>query len=63
MVACPLADGLVAFSCSQGVSEPVSWVQVLLLMVLWHFSALSQSVTCFMAECPLADGLVTFSCS
>jgi hypothetical protein len=32
----------VAFSCSQGVSEPVSRLPVLLLMVLWHLPALSQ---------------------
>jgi len=38
----PLADGLVAFTCSQYVSEPVSWLQVLLLMILWHFPALSM---------------------
>jgi hypothetical protein len=31
MAAGPLADGLVAFACSQDVSEPVSWLQVLLL--------------------------------
>jgi len=42
MAAGPLADGLVAFSCSQEVSEPVSWLQVLLLMVLWHFPDLSM---------------------
>jgi len=42
MVLEPLADGLVAFACSQYVSEPVSWLQVLLLMVLWHLSALSM---------------------
>jgi len=42
MVAGPLADGLVALACSQFVSESVSWLQVLLLMVLWHFPTLSQ---------------------
>jgi len=42
MVAGPLANGLVAFTCSQGVSEPVSWLQVLLLMVLWHLPALRK---------------------
>ena len=42
MAAGPLADGLVAFACSQEVSEPVSWLQVLLLMVLWHLPALSK---------------------
>jgi len=42
MVAGPLADGLEAFGCSQGVSEPVSGLQVLLLMVLWHLPAVSQ---------------------
>jgi len=41
MVAGPLADSLVAFACSQFVSEPVAWLQVLLLMVLWHLPALS----------------------
>jgi hypothetical protein len=39
MAADPLADGLMAFACSQPISEPVSWLQVLLLMVLWHLSA------------------------
>jgi len=39
MAACFLADGLVAFACFQGVSEPVSWLHVLLLMVLWHLPA------------------------
>jgi len=42
MVAGPLADGLVASTCFQGVSELVSWVQVLLLMVLWHLPALRE---------------------
>jgi len=42
MVAGPLADGLVVFPCSQYVSEPVSWLEVLLLMVLWHLPALSM---------------------
>jgi len=42
MAAGPLVDGLVAFACSQYVSGPVSWQQVLLLMVLWHFPALSM---------------------
>jgi len=42
MVAGPLADGLVAFACFQGVSEPVSWLWMLLLMVLWHLPALSM---------------------
>jgi len=42
MAAGPLADSLVAFACSQGVSGPVSWLQVFLLMVLWHLPALSQ---------------------
>jgi len=42
MVAGPLADGLVAFACSQFVSEPVSLLQVLLLMVLWHLPALRE---------------------
>jgi len=41
MAAGALADGLMAFSCSQDVSKPVSWLQVLLLMVLCHFPALS----------------------
>jgi hypothetical protein len=41
MAAGAVADGLVAFAYSQGVSEPVSWLQVLLLMVLWHLPALS----------------------
>jgi hypothetical protein len=42
MAAGPFADSLVvvAFACPQGVSEPVSWLQVLLLMVLWHLPAL-----------------------
>jgi len=38
----PLADGLVACACRQEVSEPVSWLQVLLLIILCHFPALSQ---------------------
>jgi hypothetical protein len=42
MVAGLLADGLVAFACSQEVSEPVSWLQVMWLMVLWHLPALSM---------------------
>jgi len=42
MAAAPLADGLVTFACFQYVSFPVSWLQVLLLMVLWHFPALSM---------------------
>jgi len=42
MVMDALADGLVAFACSQYVSEPVSWWQVLLLIVLWHFPALRE---------------------
>jgi len=42
MAAGPLADGLVAFACSQFASQPVSQLQVFLLMVLWHFPALSQ---------------------
>jgi len=43
MVAGRLADGLVAFACSQPVSTPaVSWLHVLLLMVLSHFPALSM---------------------
>jgi len=42
MVAGALADGLVAFACSQHVSEPVSWLQVLLLMILWHLPALRE---------------------
>jgi len=42
MAAGPLADGLVAFACSQGVSEPISWLQLLLLMVLWYFPAIRK---------------------
>jgi len=42
MAAGPLADYLVPFSCSQFVSEPVSWWQVLLLMILWHLPALRE---------------------
>jgi len=42
MVAGPLIDGPVTFASSQPVSEPVLWLQVLLLMVLWHFPALSM---------------------
>jgi hypothetical protein len=38
----PVVDGFVAFACCQFVSEPVSWLQVLLLMVLCHLPALSQ---------------------
>jgi hypothetical protein len=41
-VAGPLSDGLVAFSCPQGVSEPVLQLKVLLLMALWHFPALRE---------------------
>jgi len=41
MAAGPFANGLVTFACSQDVSEPVSWLQVILLMVLWHLPALS----------------------
>jgi hypothetical protein len=37
-----VADGVVAFAYSQYVSEPVSWLQVSLLMVLWHLPAFSQ---------------------
>jgi len=36
MTAWALADGLVAFACPQGVSDPGSWLDELLLMVLWH---------------------------
>jgi len=39
MAAGPVTDGLVAFACSQDVSEPVPQLQVLLLMVLWHLPA------------------------
>jgi hypothetical protein len=42
MAAGHLADALVAFSCSQYVSEPVLQLQVLLLMVLWHFPPLRK---------------------
>jgi hypothetical protein len=42
MAAGPLADGLAAFACSQQVSEPVSWLKVLLLMLLWHLPAFSM---------------------
>jgi hypothetical protein len=42
MTAGPLADVLVAFACSQGVSEPVSWLEVLLLMILWHLPAFRE---------------------
>jgi len=42
MAAGPLADGLVAFACSQKVSEHVARLQVLLLMVLWHFPVLRK---------------------
>jgi hypothetical protein len=38
MAAGPLADGLMAFACFQYVSEPVSWLQILLLMVLLAFA-------------------------
>jgi len=41
MAAGPFSDGLVAFACFQGVSEPVSLLQVLFLMVLWHLPAFS----------------------
>jgi len=54
MVAGSLADGLVAFTCSQPVSEPVSQLQVLLLMVLWHLPAqkhVSEPVSCPKAPC------------
>jgi hypothetical protein len=44
MTAGAVADGLVAFACSQYVSEPVSWLQVLLLMGLVAF-ACSQEVS------------------
>jgi len=33
MVAGPLADGLVEFLCSQGVSEPDLWLPILVLMI------------------------------
>jgi hypothetical protein len=42
MPAGAVADGIVAFACSQFVSEHVSWLQVLLLMVLWHLPALRE---------------------
>jgi len=42
MVLDALADGLVAFACSQYVNGPVSWLQVLLLIILWHLPALSM---------------------
>jgi len=42
MAAGPPADDLVAFASSQGVSEPVSWLQVLLLMVFGHLPALRE---------------------
>jgi len=42
MAAGAVADGLVAFACSQQVSEPVSWLQILLLMVLWHVPAFRE---------------------
>jgi hypothetical protein len=42
MAAGPLADGFVSFACSQPVSEPVSWLQVLLLMVLWYLPVLRE---------------------
>jgi hypothetical protein len=47
MAAGALADCFVAFACSQEVSELVSWLQVLLLIVSWHLSALSMSVNLF----------------
>jgi hypothetical protein len=42
MVEGSLADALVAFACFQYVSELVSWLQVLLLMVLWHLPAFRE---------------------
>ena len=63
MAACSLADGLVAFAYSQGVSESVLWLQVLLLIILRSLPALRKYVNCFMVSGPLADGLVTFACS
>jgi len=42
MAAGPLANGLVAFVCVQVVSEPVSWLQVLFLIVLWYLPAFSM---------------------
>jgi len=42
MAAGPLADGLVTFSSFQIVSEPVSWLQVLFLMVLLHLPAFRE---------------------
>jgi len=42
MAAGPLADGLVAFVSSQEVCEPVSWLQVLLLMIWWHLPPLRE---------------------
>jgi hypothetical protein len=49
MAAGAVADGLVAFACSQYVSEPVSCLQVLLLMVLVAFACsqyVSEPVSC-----------------
>jgi hypothetical protein len=42
MAAGAVADGLMAFACSQGVSESVSWLQVLWLMVFWHLPAFRE---------------------
>jgi hypothetical protein len=42
MAAGSFANGLVAFSYIQEVSEPASWLLVFLLMVLFHFLAVSM---------------------
>jgi len=36
------ANGIVAFAFSQIVSEHDSWLEVILLMGLWHLPALSM---------------------
>ena len=45
MVAGPLADDHVAFSCSQYVSEPVSWLQVLWLIIVWCSQFVSEPIS------------------
>jgi hypothetical protein len=53
-----LADGLVAFACSQYVSEPVSWPGV---PHSWHYDICLRLSVYFMAVKLFADGPDPFS--
>jgi len=61
MAAGPFANGFVAFACSQAVSESVWWLQVLLLMVLWHLPALRKQVNQYHGWKSPNDGIVVFA--